>query len=208
MRALLEHSQQTFGPISAELRRIRSRTSSRASPYPQPQRAVRISLSPSAARLNVSVPVPAFPISEPEPATFLAAELALGSTTQVLRQRAVNLNTVAASEMSLLAPGKSAKGDSALPTQSCFGSNARRNTDGWPKRGVGKENKESSGMMTAYVPWLRNCLLLTYGTQPAPKSPSTPWSPRCACDRPRWGLMPTKTTILVVPANGLMRCFY
>jgi serine/arginine repetitive matrix protein 2 len=163
MRALLEHSQQTFGPISAELRRIRSRTSSRASPYPQPQRAVRISLSPSAARPNV--PVPAFPVSEPEPATFPSAELALGSTTQVLRQRAINLNTVAASEMSLLARGKSAKGGSALPTQSRFGSNARRNTDGWSKRGAGKENKESSGIMTACVPWLRE-LSITYGTQP------------------------------------------
>jgi hypothetical protein len=93
--------------------------------------------------------VPAFPISGPEPGTFPSAELALGSTTQVLRQRAVNLNAVAASEMSLLAPGKSAK---ALPTQSRSGSNARRNTDGWSKRGIGKENKESSGIVTAYVP--------------------------------------------------------
>jgi hypothetical protein len=45
MRALLEHSRQTYGPLPAELRRIRSRTSSRPTPYPQPQRAVRVSSS-------------------------------------------------------------------------------------------------------------------------------------------------------------------
>jgi serine/arginine repetitive matrix protein 2 len=151
MRALLEHSQQTYGPISAELRRIRSRTSSRASPYPQPQRAVRISLSPSAVRPNMRTS----PISESEPAPVPSAVPAPTSTTQVLRQRAVNLNTAAAAGLSLLVPGKSAKGDSGLPTQSRLSSDARRNTDGWSKRGVGKENKASSGLMTLCVPWLQ-----------------------------------------------------
>ncbi|KAI0247397.1 hypothetical protein BJV78DRAFT_1339302 [Lactifluus subvellereus] len=153
MRALLEHSQQTYGPISAELRRIRSRTSSRVSPYPQPQRGIKISLSPSAVR-------PRVPVSEPGPAPVPPA--APVSTTQALRQRAVNINTAAA-EMSLLVPGKSAKGDSGLPAQSRLGSNARRNADGWPKRGVGKENKASSRLMTACVPWLQGPLVTNLG---------------------------------------------
>jgi serine/arginine repetitive matrix protein 2 len=154
MRALLEHSQHTYGPISAELRRIRSRTSSRPSPYPQPQRAVRISLSPSAVRPNV----PAFSISEPEPAPVPSITPAAVPTTQVLQQRAANLNAVAPAEVSLLVPAKSAKA-SGLPTQSRFGSNARRNTDGWSKRSVGKENKVSSESMTVCVPWLQALLI-------------------------------------------------
>ena len=150
MRALLEHSQQTYGPISAELRRIRSRTNSRASPYPQPQRGIKISLSPSAVRPRV----PTFPVSEPELAPVPPAVPPPVSATQALRQRAVNKNTAAA-EMSLLVPGKTAKGDSGLLSQSRPGSNARRNADGWLKRGAGKENKASSRLMTACVSWLQ-----------------------------------------------------
>lgn len=46
MRAMLEHSQKNYGPLPSDLRprRIRSRTSSRASPYPLPNH--RSSFSP------------------------------------------------------------------------------------------------------------------------------------------------------------------
>jgi hypothetical protein len=79
-------------------------------------------------------------------------------TTQVLQQRAVNFDAVAGAEVSLLVLAKSAK-DSGLPTQSRFGSNVRRNTDGWFKRSVGKENKVSSESMTVCVPWLQELLI-------------------------------------------------
>ena len=155
MRALLEHSRQTYGPLSAELRRIRSRTSSRPSPYPQPQRAIKISLSPSAVRPEVhTVALPKL-----EPALALSVNPAPTSVLQPLQERAVNKNTVAVTaDVSSLPPGKSSKNDSGLLSRSRFSSNARRSAPGFTKRGVGKENQErysSSGIITACVPLLQ-----------------------------------------------------
>jgi serine/arginine repetitive matrix protein 2 len=147
MRALLEHSRQTYGPLSAELRRIRSRTNSRPSPYPQPQRAVKISLSP----LTVGSEDPMILASKPTSAPALSA---LPAPPQALQQRTVNVNTVAA-EVSSLKPGKIVKGNSDSLSQSRSGPGARRSVLGWAKRGIGKENQEkkpSSSPMTAYVP--------------------------------------------------------
>jgi serine/arginine repetitive matrix protein 2 len=147
MRALLEHSRQTYGPLSAELRRIRSRTSSRPSPYPQPQRAVKISLS----SLTVAPEVPA---PKPAPAPAPSASTAPKLAPQALQQRTVNVNTVAA-EVSSLMPGKIVKGDSGSVPQPKSGSGARRSVLGWAKRGIGKENQgkdSTSRAMTAYVP--------------------------------------------------------
>ncbi|KAH9029382.1 hypothetical protein EDB84DRAFT_1439362 [Lactarius hengduanensis] len=142
MRALLEQSRQTYGSLPAELRRIRSRTSSRPTPYPQPQRAVKISLSPSTVR-------PVIPTSQTSAVLAPSATPAL--IPQALQQRPVNSNTVVAEESSLI-PGKNAKVGSGPFSQSRIGFDARRNTPGRAKRGVGKENKEntiSSGVMTA-----------------------------------------------------------
>ncbi|KAH9003289.1 hypothetical protein EDB86DRAFT_2846246 [Lactarius hatsudake] len=142
MRALLEHSRQTYGSLPAELRRIRSRTSSRPTPYPQPQRAVKISLSPSTMR-------PVIPTSQTSAVLAPSATPAL--IPQALQQRSVNPNTVAVEESSLV-PGKNAKVGSGAFSQPRIGFDARRNTPGRAKRGVGKENKEntiSSGVMTA-----------------------------------------------------------
>ncbi|KAH9173849.1 hypothetical protein EDB89DRAFT_1905013 [Lactarius sanguifluus] len=142
MRALLEHSRQTYGSLPAELRRIRSRTSSRPTPYPQRQRAVKISLSPSTTR-------PVIPTSQTSAVLAPSATPAL--IPQALQQRPVNPNTVVAEESSL-APGKNAKVGSGPFSHSRIGFDARRNTPGRAKRGVGKENKEntiSSAVMTA-----------------------------------------------------------
>jgi serine/arginine repetitive matrix protein 2 len=147
MRALLEHSRETYGPLSAELRRIRSRTSSRPSPYPQPHRAIKISLSPSAVRSEVHA-------AAPKPALSVNSAQTLAS--QPLQQRTVNKNTVTATADVSLAPVKSAKSDSGPLSQSRSGSNARRSAPG-TKRGLGKENQErysSSGIMTGCVPFL------------------------------------------------------
>jgi serine/arginine repetitive matrix protein 2 len=139
MRALLDHSRQTYGPLPSELRRIRSRTSSRPSPYPQPQRAVRI----SSVRLdNPTIQTPAVSAPSTVPALI----------PQVLQQRPANPNAVVA-EVSPLVTGK-VKVDSGSFSQSRIDFDVRRNTPGRAKRGVGKENKEntaSPGAMTAYV---------------------------------------------------------
>ena len=152
MRALLEHSRKTYGPLSAELRRIRSRTNSRPSPYPQPQRAVKISLSPSS--MGPEVATFAAPKPAPAPAPAPSASPAPILASQALQQRTVNINTTATGVSSLV-PGKTAKGDSDSLSQSRSASGVRRSVLGWAKRGVGKENQgkdSSSGAMAGYVP--------------------------------------------------------
>jgi hypothetical protein len=165
MRALLENSLQTYGPLSAELRRIRSRTNSRPSPYPQPQRAIKISLSPPVPSPKVPPSVAPNPVPKPAPAPSAIPAPILA--TQTLQQRTVNRNT-AADEISSLMPGKVAKGNSSSFPQSRLGPNARRSAPGWVKRGVGKENQErglSSGAMTACVPQLLQLLATNYDEQ-------------------------------------------
>lgn len=131
MRALLEYSRQTYGSLPAELRRIRSRTNSRPTPYPQPQRAVKVSSSPSTVRPDIPM-VQTSAVSAPSTAPTLIP--------QALQQRPINPNAVV-TEGSLLSTGKSAKVDSSSFSQSRIGFDARRNTAGRSKRGVGKENK-------------------------------------------------------------------
>ncbi|KAI9454192.1 hypothetical protein F5148DRAFT_1288750 [Russula earlei] len=145
MRALLEHSRQTYGPLSAEYRRIRSRTSSRPSPYPQPKRAVKISLSPVVVRQEILSLLP------PKPATAPALSTAQPPifVSQPLQQHTVNPNIITA-EISPLAPGKSVKCDPGLLPHSQLSSQARRSVFGRTARSAGKENQAlSSGAMTA-----------------------------------------------------------
>lgn len=154
MRALLEHSRKTYGPLSAELRRIRSRTNSRPSPYPQPQRAVKISLSPLTTDPEVATSVPPKVAPKPAPAPAPSASVAPILASQVLQKRTVNRN-ITATRVSSSVPGKTTKGDSDSLSQARSGSGVRRSVLGWAKRGVGKENQDkdsSSGAMTAYVP--------------------------------------------------------
>ncbi|KAI0300079.1 hypothetical protein B0F90DRAFT_1817688 [Multifurca ochricompacta] len=139
MRALLEHSRQAYGPLTAELRRFRSRTNSRPSPYPQPHRTIKVSLSPSA------VPAGAPTLLLPESKPTLAPP-APASAPHALQPRAVNPNMVA--EMTSLVTEK-IKGDSGSLVQSRLGFNARRSATGWAKRGVGKENKETKASSLA-----------------------------------------------------------
>jgi hypothetical protein len=149
MRALLEHSRKTYGPLSAELRRIRSRTNSRPSPYPQPQRAVKISLTPLTADPELATSVAPKPAPAPAPSASPAPIL----TSQALQQRTVNINTTATGVSSLVR-GKTAKGNSEL-SRPRSGSGVRRSVLGWAKRSVGKENQDkdsSPGVTTAYVP--------------------------------------------------------
>lgn len=149
MRALLEHSRQTYGPLSAELRRIRSRTSSRPSPYPQPQRAIKISLSPVRPEVR-TVAAP-----KPTQAPVLSVKPAPTFASQPLQDRIIKNTVTTTTNVSSSPPEKNAKSDSGPLSQSRFRSNARRSAPGFTKRGIGKENQErdsSSGIMTACVP--------------------------------------------------------
>jgi hypothetical protein len=151
MRALLEHSRETYGPLSAELRRIRSRTSSRPSPYPQPQRAIKISLSPSAVRPEVRT------VAAPKAtqAPVLSVKPAPTFASQPLQDRIIKNTVITTTDVSSLAAEKNAKSGSGPLSQPRFSSNARRSAPGFTKRGIGKENQErdpSTGIMTACVP--------------------------------------------------------
>ncbi|KAF8269417.1 hypothetical protein EI94DRAFT_1725227 [Lactarius quietus] len=134
MRALLEHSRQTYGSLPAELRRIRSRTSSRPTPYPQPQRAARVSLSSPTVRLDLPT-IQTSPVSVPSIAPTLMP--------QALQQRSINPNAVVAEGLPLEVTSKSAKVDSGSFSQSRIGPDLRRNVPGRAKRGFGKENKDN-----------------------------------------------------------------
>lgn len=119
---MLEHSQQTYGPLSSELRprRIRSRTYSRPSPYPR-----AVERSPVFDRsIEHSSPVPVAP---------------------PLQDRTANHN-IANVEVSPFVPAKNdLKSIIGLPPRPRVGSNARRTALGWTKRSTGRENKESKG---------------------------------------------------------------
>jgi serine/arginine repetitive matrix protein 2 len=118
MQALLEHSVQTYGPLPSDMRprrRVRSRTSSRASPYPQ----TRVSNGNFNSNANVnsnfgdfnsnfnsnfntsnasSLSPPSFVHSDPY-ATANTPKSAL--TTPVLREVAVNSNLAKGSAPSI-----------------------------------------------------------------------------------------------------------
>ncbi|KZV76755.1 hypothetical protein PENSPDRAFT_342582 [Peniophora sp. CONT] len=147
MRALLEHSQQNYGPLPSELRafRIRSRTSSRVSPY-QAARAAKMSSTSSSAS-----PAPVVPVfTAPAHSVFTAPEPVAPS---VLKDRTANTNTPHAAQgkkskkhelpdVSPFAPENMSKLSNGLP-RARVNSNSRRNNLGWAKRSNGKENKEN-----------------------------------------------------------------
>ena len=72
MQALLEHSQKNYGPLPSDLRprRIRSRTSSRASPYPLPNH--RSSFSPDEPIYVHADASPELRVSPQQPTSFCA----------------------------------------------------------------------------------------------------------------------------------------
>ncbi len=157
MRALLEHSVQSFGPLPSEFRprRIRSRTTSRPSPYPQN----RISKSTlSVDHLKVS-----------------QVETKESSTTPVLRSVPLSSNKPSvAPTLQAFKPfsplvvdhgyfkaGSKHEKVSTLPSRirPRVGSTARRTALGWSKRsgkssseqkenGIGKENVGVGMVMT------------------------------------------------------------
>ena len=113
MQALLAHSVQTYGPLPSDLRsarRVRSRTSSRASPYPQQSRNANSSFgdSPQQTRLQrassnktmmtatTTITPPSFvhtdPYANANTANSAANTPKSALTTPVLRELGVNPN--------------------------------------------------------------------------------------------------------------------
>ncbi|KAI0828480.1 hypothetical protein BC628DRAFT_1316551 [Trametes gibbosa] len=153
MQAMLEHSQKNYGPLPSELRphRVRSRTSSRASPYPL--RNMRTSFSPEKP-LRAS-PIQVFTDAPTKQFAFL-------SEPPVLREVQRNSNVFAASpapaldeikpfspihiELDTSKQGKSAMG---LPPRPRVTSSTRRAALGWSKRTAKSSTKEAKENISA-----------------------------------------------------------
>lgn len=161
MQALLEYSVQNFGPLPSELRphRVRSRTSSRASPYPQ-ARIAKATQSPEKTRSAKAT-------LSPEPVRRVKKSTAGSERTPVLRQRSINHNLAAAPSLEVIKPFSPLVMDIEPKRENAFGlapnarprvaSNARRTALGWSKRSTGKsstdqkENQVATGTITTYV---------------------------------------------------------
>ncbi|KAI0051553.1 hypothetical protein FA95DRAFT_1580533 [Auriscalpium vulgare] len=126
MQALLEHSKQNYGHLAAEIRRMRSRTNSRPSPYP---RAVKVSLTSVTPRPE-ALASPAPPVT--------------------LQDRTANPNVTV--DISPYIPDKGGKNSFGLPARPRVASNARRSALGWAKRSTGKENKENTSQGSIATP--------------------------------------------------------
>lgn len=168
MRALLEHSQKTYGPLPSELRalRRRSRTLSRPSPYP---RSRKVSQASSEARAEL-------------PSICLAIYGNGSQPSLPLQEVPVNANIQ--SNVSASAVEKTQSPAPALPMkpftpfhvefrdkahaanakENILGlpiprprvpSNARRNALGWTKRSTGKSSSNNDKENIAYGTLMR-----------------------------------------------------
>ena len=150
MKAMLEHSQQNYGPLPPELRcpRVRSRTYSRPSPYPQ--RAVK-STSP-----EMTLPQPS-----PQKQKETVANVTVATIVQPLQPKPINVNskTQAPATKGLnptspfIVEFEKSKGDKSLNERTArprVTSSTRRVALGWSKRNPVKssELKENTSIGT------------------------------------------------------------
>ena len=165
MKAMLEHSQQNYGPLPSELRphRVRSRTSSRASPYPT--RVLKSTLSPERQRSSIFV-------EDSHHELNVSKAFAAPPPVPVLSEITVNPNLSFLTTDPVLdvkpfppfacnvkaSPAKSSQvNKTGLPARPRVTSSARRNALGWTKRSTGKssssDQKEnvSQGSIATYV---------------------------------------------------------
>ncbi|RPD56493.1 hypothetical protein L226DRAFT_550932 [Lentinus tigrinus ALCF2SS1-7] len=147
MQAMLEHSQNTFGPLPSELRphRVRSRTSSRPSPYPL--RAMRSTVSPEKQRGS---PMQVFSDAPSKP---FASAVHEPSVLREVWNANVNVPTPppALGEIKPFSPfhveletSKQGKNAIGLPARPRVTSSTRRAALGWSKRSTGKSSTKSS----------------------------------------------------------------
>ncbi|KAL6299475.1 hypothetical protein BKA93DRAFT_870647 [Sparassis latifolia] len=150
MQAMLEHSQKNYGSLPSELRlhRIRSRTSSRASPYPL--RSVRSSVSPSmspeqswpsSAELHVelSAPKELLPPVPPVPSVLREVHVDANTMSPPPAIQPPKPFTPFAIDFDTSKMGKSNLGLPAHPRPRVT-SSARRTALGWSKRSTGKSS--------------------------------------------------------------------
>ena len=148
MKAMLEHSQQNYGPLPPELccHRVRSRTYSRPSPYPQ-------------RTIKPASPERPSPQPSPQKRKETTANITVARATRPLQQKSTNSNTPAPAikNMNPVSPfvvefdkckgDKSFNGRAARPRVT---SSTRRAALGWSKRNPGKssELKENTSFGT------------------------------------------------------------
>ncbi|KZP22138.1 hypothetical protein FIBSPDRAFT_953223 [Athelia psychrophila] len=166
MQALLQHSIDNYGPLPSELRRIRSRTTSRPSPYPQ-SRATKTSSNSDHRR----------PIAMDQH-TLVSVPTPKQTPTAALKPVSMNPNVVYSQPP---VPKHEFLKGSPLPDPELvknFGlprprvpSNARRSALGWSKRSTGKENNTSQGSIMTPSDSLRI-------NRPRPRGRPTPGSAR------------------------------
>jgi len=149
MKAMLEHSQQNYGPLPLELRchRVRSRTYSRPSPYPQ---------------RTVKPASPERPSPQPSPQKReMVADTTIVTTVQPLQPKSVNVNSKtpapAINDLNPISPFmvefEKSKGDKSFNERTIrprVTSSTRRAALGWSKRNTGKssELKENTSIGT------------------------------------------------------------
>ncbi|KAH9896427.1 hypothetical protein C8Q73DRAFT_788785 [Cubamyces lactineus] len=146
MQAMLEHSQKNYGPLPSELRphRVRSRTSSRASPYPlRNQRSAFSPEKPRSSPIQVFTDGPNKPFAAPAPEQPVLREV----------QRDANVYqsspAPALDEIKPFSPiyieldtSKQGKGAFGLPSRPRVTSSTRRAALGWSKRSTGKSTQD------------------------------------------------------------------
>ena len=158
MKALLEHSRKNYGPLPSELRphRVRSRTSSRASPYPL--RAMRSTLSPERVRtspMQVFTDAPSKPFAAPVP----AAEQSILREVQWSANVHAPTPPPALGEIKPFSPfnmdvntSKQGKNAMGLPARPRVTSSTRRAALGWSKRSTGKSSTQDFKENSVVIP--------------------------------------------------------
>ncbi len=145
MQAMLEHSQKNYGPLPSELRphRVRSRTSSRASPYPL--RYMRSTASPEKSR---SSPMHVFTDAPSKPFGMSLHDQTVLREVQWSANADVPTPPPVLSEIKPLTPfnveletSKQGKNTMGLPARPRVTSSTRRAALGWSKR-TGKSSTQ------------------------------------------------------------------
>ena len=153
MQAMLEHSQKNYGPLPSELRphRVRSRTSSRASPYPlRNQRSAFSPEKPRSSPIQVFTDGPNKAFAAPAP------------EQPVLREVQHDANVYQSSpapaldEIKPFSPfhiqldtSKQGKGAFGPPSRPRVTSSTRHAALGWSKRSTGKSTQDCKENLSA-----------------------------------------------------------
>ena len=150
MKAMLEHSQQNYGPLPPELHchRVRSRTYSRPSPYPQ-------------RTVKPASPERPSPQQSSKKQEGIIADVTVATIVQPLRPKSVNVNArtpaPAIKGLNPISPFvvefEKSKGDKSFNERTIrprVTSSTRRAALGWSKRSTGKssELKENTSVGT------------------------------------------------------------